>query len=294
MDKISFYDQISKNKKNSILLSVFVFIILFSLLYIIGEIFAPGLSAFILVLSLVIVALYTFSTYMYGDQIVLKVVNAKPINEGDKRYVHLVNVIEGLSLAAGIPKPKIYVMESDDINAFATGRDPKHASVCFTTGALKHLNREELEGVAAHEISHIKNYDIRFATLVAVMVGLAAIISHIFLRSFRFGDRRRGGGLLLLIGILFAIIAPIVTRLVQAAISRQREFLADASAVQLTRYPYGLASALEKIMRINKGKMKVNEAVSHLFFSDPNRSPLDVLFATHPPIEERIKILRSM
>lgn len=295
MQRISFYDQIAKNKRNSIFLAISVFLFLFLLLYIIGEIFVPTYSFLVLVFSLIIVFAYTYSTYKYGDKIVLKAVRAKPVREDDPKYVHLVNVVEGLSIAAGIPKPKIYIMESDEINAFATGRDPEHASVCFTTGALEHLNREELEGVAAHEISHIKNYDIRFATIVAVMVGLAAIVSHIFLRSIRFGGRRnRGSGILLLIGLILAIIAPIVTRLVQAAISREREFLADASAVQLTRYPYGLASALEKIMKINKGKMKVSEAVSHLFFTDPNKSPLDALFATHPPIEERIKILRSM
>ncbi len=294
MQRISFFDQISKNKRNSLLLAMVVSGTLFLLLYIIGELFAPGYSLIIFFISLLVVFAYSWSTYTYGDKIVLSSVHAKPVDPSDPKYVHLVNVVEGLSLAAGIPKPKIYVMESDEINAFATGRDPKHASVCFTTGALKYLNREELEGVAAHEISHIRNYDIRFATVVAVMVGLVAIVSHMFLRSFRFGGRKRESSLLLLIGLILAIFAPIATRLVQAAISRQREFLADASAVQLTRYPLGLAHALEKIKNINKGKMKVNEAVSHLFFTDPNKSPLDRLFATHPPIDERIRILKSM
>jgi len=159
------------------------------------------------------------------------------------------------------------------------------------------LKRDELEGVIGHELSHIKNYDIRFATLVAVMVGLIAIISHMFLRSFRYGgfkSRKNNTGLLILVGLLLALISPIIVRLVQLSISRKREFLADASSVQLTRYPEGLASALEKIAKINKGKLKVSEAVSHLFFVDPVRTALDNLYATHPPIEKRIEVLRNM
>ncbi|MEM5872438.1 MAG: M48 family metallopeptidase, partial [Candidatus Aenigmatarchaeota archaeon] len=178
---------------------------------------------------------------------------------------------------------------------------PEHASICVTTGLLENLKRDEIEGVIGHEMSHIKNYDIRFATLVAVLVGLAAIISHIFLRSIRFSNLRsndrKGGGIILimfLIAVILAIFAPIATRIVQAAISRRREYLADAGSAELTRYPDGLANALEKIKKINQGKMNVSEAVSHLFFTDPNKSPLDSLFATHPPIEERIRILRAM
>ncbi len=246
--------------------------------------------------GMIIIFVYTYGSYNYGDRIVLAATKAKPVKEGDRRYIHLINAVDGLSIAAGIPKPKIYVIESDDINAFATGKNPERASVAVTTGLLKNLKRDEIEGVIGHELSHIKNYDIRFATLVAVLVGLVAIISHMFLRTFRFGGKRDRdkGGLLILIGFILAIFAPIVVRLVQFAISRRREFLADSSSVQLTRYPEGLASALEKIKNINKGKMKVSEAVSHLFFTDPNRSALDSLYATHPPLNERIKILRSM
>lgn len=245
---------------------------------------------------MVIVFIYTYSSYNYGDKVVLASTKAKRVKEGDRRYIHLINAVEGLSIAAGIPKPKIYVIESDDINAFATGKDPKHASVAVTTGLLKKLKRDEIEGVIGHELSHIKNYDIRFATLVAVLVGLVAIISYMFLRSFRFSGKgsKDKGGILILVGIVLAIFAPIAARLVQFAISRRREYLADASSVQLTRYPDGLASALEKIMKINTGKMKVSEAVSHLFFADPSKSALDSLHATHPPLEKRIKILRSM
>ena len=296
MKRISFHDQIAKNKRSSILLGVLVFSFLVALIYVISQIFAPELSLVFLIFSMVIIFVYTYSSYNYGDRIVLAATKAKLVKENDRRYTHLINVVDGLSIAAGIPKPKIYVIESDEINAFATGKDPKHASVAVTTGLLNNLKRDEIEGVVGHELSHVKNYDIRFATLVAVLVGLVAIISHMFLRSFRYGGKRDRdkGGLLILVGVVLAIFAPIVVRLVQFAISRRREFLADASSVQLTRYPEGLASALAKIMKINTGKMKVSEAVSHLFIADPNKSALDSLYATHPPIKERIKILKAM
>jgi heat shock protein HtpX len=296
MKRISFHDQIAKNKRDSVLLGILVFSFLVVFIYVISQILVPELSIVFLVFSMVIIFVYTYSSYNYGDKVVLAATKAKLVKEDDRRYIHLINVVEGLSLAAGTPKPKIYVIESDEINAFATGKDPEHASVAVTTGLLKNLKRNEIEGVIGHELSHIKNYDIRFATLVAVLVGLVAIISHMFLRTFRFGGKRDRdkGGMLILIGLILAIFAPIVVRLVQFAISRRREFLADASSVQLTRYPDGLASALEKIMKINTGKMKVSEAVSHLFIADPNKSALDSLYATHPPIKERIKILRSM
>ena len=300
MNRISFYDQIAKNRRSSFFLSVIVFSFLVALIYVVSEIFIPELSLLFLIVSMIMVFLYTYSTYNYGDSIVLAATKAQPIDENDPKYVHLVNVVEGLSIAAGIPKPSIHLIESDEINAFATGKDPQHASIAATTGLLKNLKRDELEGVIGHELSHIRNYDIRFATLVAVMVGLVAILSNMFLRSMwyapRGGKRERRGdvGLLVLVGVLLAILSPIIVRLVQFAISRRREFLADASSVELTRYPPGLANALDKIMRINRGDMKVSEAVSHLFFVDPTKSPLDSLYATHPSIEERIRILRAM
>lgn len=301
MERTSFYEQISKNKRNSILLIIFVFFVLILLIYIISQIYDPGLTFFFMTFGLIIILVHTIISYQYGDKIVLASVNAKPADE--RKNAYLVNTVEGLAIAAGIPTPKVYIVESDEMNAFATGKDPQHSSLAVTTALLKNLNRVELEGVIGHEMSHIRNYDIRFATLVAVLVGLIAIISEMFLRSWRFGgigrrdSRERGGGyvlILVLVGFLLAILAPIVTRFVQAAISRRREFLADASGAQLTRYPDGLANALEKIKKVNEGKMLASEAVSHLFFVDPLKSPLDSLFATHPPIDERIKILRAM
>ena len=300
MERVNIFDQAEKNKRNSIFLIFLVFAVLFALIYFIAEVFLPEIALFMTIFAVVFVVIDIYFSYNYGDKVVLKAVHAKPADEREHR--HLIDTVEGLAIAAGIPKPSVYVMESDEINAFACGKDPKHASICVTTGLLDNLKRNEIEGVIGHEMSHIRNYDVRFATLVAVLVGLAAVISHMFLRSimrgnFRSGDNKKGGAIILvmfIIAVVLAIISPLVTRLVQAAISRKREFLADASGVELTRYPEGLASALEKIKEVNEGKMDVSESVSHLFISDPNKSPLDSLFATHPPLEQRIKILRAM
>lgn len=296
MEKVSFHDQIAKNKRNSVLLTFVVVVILLGLFYTIGIIYDPSMVFFFLIIGATITLVHVLVSYRIGDQIVLKSMNAKPADERKHRYI--IDTAEGLAIAAGIPAPKVYIVESKEINAFAVGKDPKHASIALTTGAIENLDRSELEGVIGHEISHIGNYDIRFATLVAVLVGLIGIISYMILRSWRFHGNSRGRGnavlIFALVGLVLAIFAPIVSRLVQTAVSRRREYLADASSAKLTRYPEGLASALEKIKKFNEGKMQVSESISHLFFSDPNRSPLDNLFQTHPPIEKRIDILRKM
>ena len=223
---------------------------------------------------------------------------ARPATRKEHRY--LVNVVEELALAAGVPTPSIYVIDSPEINAFATGRDPKHGVICVTTGMMKLLNRSELEGVIAHEMSHIKNYDIRFATLVAVMVGMVVIIADVFRRSMWFGggrdrDQKKGGGVLVIVGLVFAILAPLFVKLVQLAISRKREYLADSSGVFLTRYPEGLASALEKLKNHNRGTLKVSRAAAPLFIASPfSAKKVAAAFSTHPPIEDRVKRLRSM
>jgi len=294
---VSFYDEMNKNRRKSFLLMILVFSFLAGLIYVISVIFAPESSVLILIFGTIFVLFYTYGSYRYGDKVVLSATGAKPVDENDPKYTTLVNAVDNMAIAAGVPKPKIYVMESDEINAYATGRDPKHSSICVTTGLLERMKRNELEGVIGHEMSHIQNYDIRFAMLVAVLVGLVAIISNMLLRSWRFRGNDRESknlGIFILIGFVLAIFAPIVVRIVQATISRKREFLADASSAKLTRYPEGLASALQKIKKHNEGKMQVSEVVSHLFFADPNKSALDNIFATHPPIEERIKILREM
>jgi heat shock protein HtpX len=250
-------------------------------------------------LGIMFTGIYTWSSYQYGDRVVLMSTNAQPA-EGP-RYIYLNDTVEGLSIAAGIPKPDVYVMPSSELNAYATGKNPEHASIAVTQGLLDNLDRQELEGVIAHEISHIRNRDVQFMTLVAVLVGIAGILSHMILRSWRYGGRRRSDRkngsidvLILGVGFLLAILAPILSRLVQMAVSRSREYLADASAAEMTRYPDGLADALEKLSKHNRGDMKVSESVSHMFISDPNRTALDALYSTHPPIEERIKRLREM
>jgi len=301
MQRISFYDQISRNKRDSLFLTIFVVALVVALVYVMARILLPEAAIVLSALAILLMLVQVQVSYNYGDQIVLRATHAEPADLN--RHVYLVNAVEGVSLAAGIPAPKIYIVEDNEINAFAVGKDPEHASIAVTTGALTHLNRTELEGIVGHEVSHIKNFDIKFMTLVAVLVGLAAILSHMLLRMYWYGgirarrdERRREGGIgiLILAGLVLAVLAPVASRIVQAFISRRREFLADASGVELTRYPEGLASALEKIKNYNRGHMDVSESISHLFISDPNSNPLDELYATHPPLEERIRILRAM
>jgi heat shock protein HtpX len=300
----SLYDEISRNKRSSILLAFVLSLITVALIFSFSYIFAPEYLYIVLPLSLVFVVGYSYSSWRYGDQVVISATGAV-LAEG-REHIYLRDTVEGLSLAAGVPTPKVYIVPSDEINAFATGRDPEHASVAVTRGLLNTLDRQELEGVLAHELSHVRNRDVTFMTLVAVLVGLVAILSHIILRTYRFGGSRRGSrgrgdgdkrGLeiaILAVGFILAIFAPLLTRIVQFAVSRKREYLADASGAELTRYPEGLASALQKIKGHNRGDMDVSEAVSHLFIADPNKSALDALYATHPPLDERIKRLRAM
>jgi heat shock protein HtpX len=303
MERRSFHDEIKRNRRKSIILASSLSILIIALVYAFAYIFAPEYLYVVLPMSFLFVIVYSYSSWMYGDQVVLRTTGARPA-EG-REHIYLRDTVEGLSIAAGIPPPEVYVVPSEEINAFATGRDPEHSSVAVTTGLLSVLDREELEGVLAHEVSHIRNRDVSFMTLVAVLVGLTAILSHIILRTYRYGaiggrrgrrDRERKGldVVILAVGFFLAIFAPLLTRIVQFAVSRQREYLADASGVELTRYSGGLASALEKIRNHNRGEMDVSEAVSHLFIADPNRSALDLLYATHPPLEERIKRLRAM
>ena len=298
--RTSMQAEISKNKIKSYLLAAAVLVVLVALVWIIAELWDPATAGVSIMIGMVFVAAYMLVSYYYGDSIVLASTGAKPIDTSTPKGAFIDNVVEGLCIAARIPKPKIYMIQSTEMNAFATGRDPEHASITFTSSIVDRLNREELEGVAAHELSHVSNYDIRFSMIVAVMVGLVAIIASMLTQSMFFGvgrrDDERGGGMVILviIGLVLGILAPIIVKLVQASISRKRELLADASGAKLTRYPEGLASALEKISGNNKGDMKVNDAVSHLFFVDPTRSKFEQLFDTHPPVKDRIRALRAM
>ena len=304
MARRSFHDEIGRNRRDSLLLVVVLSIVVLALAFSFSYMFAPDYLILVLPVTIVFMLVYSYGSYMYGDQVVLSSTGAVPA-EGPE-YLYLRDTVEGISIAAGMPPPRVYVIPSEEVNAFATGRDPEHASVAVTTGLMRVLDRQELEGVVAHEVSHVRNRDVSFMTLVAVLVGLAAILSHVILRTYRFGSvgggrgrrgRRERGGLdvaILAVGFFLAIFAPVLTRVVQFAVSRRREFLADASGAELSRNPDGLASALEKIMKHNRGEMDVSEAVSHIFFVDPNRSALDALYATHPPVEERIRRLREM
>lgn len=288
--RISFYDQIASNKRKSFFLIFIIFLVLVALGYVIGLIYSDFFFI-ILIFSIVISIAYIWIGYYKSDKIAIASVGAKPASQSQhKQYFDLV---EGLCLASGMPMPRLFIMNSPEINAFATGRDPKHAVICVTTGALEKLNKQELEGVLSHELSHIASYDIRFMTLAAVLVGMIAIISEIFLRSlwFRDSDDNKGNAVLLIIGIALAILAPILVQLVQLAISRKREYAADASAVKFTRTPTGLIGALTKIK--NNSEMKhVSGAVSPLFISSPRK--MAVLFQTHPPLEDRIAVLKKM
>lgn len=254
-------------------------------------------SYFILVLAVVISIAMSFSSYWYSDKIVLKMNNAQEVEEKD--YPELYRLVENLCITSGLPQPDIYVIEEPQPNAFATGRNPEHAVVTVTTGLLDKLERSELEGVLAHELSHIGNRDILLGTVIVVLVGVVALLSRFFLRISFWSDNERGGALMLWLGIGAAILAPIAASVIRLAISRKREFLADAEGALLTRYPEGLASALEKISQDQHEMEQAGNSTAHLFINNPfkgdkAKSFFTRLFKTHPPIEERIKKLRGM
>ncbi|MDO8554602.1 MAG: M48 family metalloprotease [Candidatus Micrarchaeota archaeon] len=290
--KTSFFDAIDSNKLKSILLILAMSFIFFILIYLISYILDFGI--FGIVLGAFGLVLYAGISYFAGDKIILSISGAKKVEKKD--YPYLYNTVEGLVVAAQLPMLQIYVMEDESPNAFATGRDPQHASIAVTTGLLKIMTRQELEGVIAHEISHVGNYDIRFMMVAIVFAGAISLVSNVILRSFLFGGRRddrRSGGLAL-IAIIFAILAPIFALLIRLAISRQREYLADANGARMTRYPEGLASALEKIGKVNKPVAVATDATASLYFSNPLKAGFLSFLSTHPPMEERIKRLRGM
>jgi heat shock protein HtpX len=289
--RIDFREQISRNKLNSFFLMSIVFAVFVLFGYVISMAFEPGFFFIIMIISIIFSIGYILISYYNSDKIAVASVGAKQADR--TQYKQYYSLVEGLTIASGLPMPRLYVMNSPQINAFASGRDPRHAVVCVTTGALEKLEKKELEGVLAHELSHIGNYDIRYMTLVAVMVGMIAIISEIFLRSLWMrggGDDNKGNVIFIVIGIVLAILAPIVVQLVQLGISRKREYAADASAVEFTRYPQGLAGALKKIQNSFVPEKKISKAVAPLFFANPFKE----LGSTHPAIEKRISILERM
>jgi len=256
----------------------------------------------ILVLAVALALTQSFLSYWNSDKIILSLSQAQgPIKKEDNPELY--RIVENLSMTAGLPIPKIYIMNDMSLNAFATGRDPQHAVICVTQGLLNKLDKVELEGVISHELSHIGNRDILLSSVIVVLVGLISILSNWLLRGMRFGGRRRDdndnlGLILVLIGLIAAILAPITATLLQLSISRKREFLADATGALLTRYPEGLARALEKISSDPVPLRSANQATAHLFIADPLKlkktSWFSNLWQTHPPIEERIKVLRAM
>ncbi len=293
MKRIDFRDQISRNKTKSVLLMVFIFVLIIVLGYAISFAFDPSYFFFILIIAIVFSLGYLLIMFYNSHSIAIASVGAKLADPTKHRQFY--SLVEGLTLASGLPMPKLYVMKSKQINAFASGRNPSNAVVCVTEGALEKLDKSELEGVLAHELGHIANYDIRYMTLVAVMVGIISIVSQIFLRSLWFGAGGRGNDksqvIFIILGIVLAILAPIVVYFVQMSISRKREFSADATAVKFTRYPRGLINALKKIKEENTvPEKKISKAVAPLFIS----SPFKGWDKTHPALEKRIEVLEKM
>ena len=305
------YEVQSANKIKSTVVVILFLLFSFLAVYVLATAsglylgYEPGGLGFIGI-ALIISGISTFVSYYFSDKIVLGISGARPAtSQVDKLFTQ---VVENLCIGAGIPKPKLYVINDTAPNAFATGRDPEHAVICATTGLLSKLNRTELEGVLAHELTHVRNYDIRLLSLVSVMVGLVALLGDWFLRMTFWGGRkdndREGNSfavIMIVLGIVFAILSPIIAQLIQLAISRRREFMADAGSVELTRQPQGLISALEKISADHEPLEAANKATAHLYIINPFKDKsgravekLAGLFNTHPPISERVKTLKNM
>lgn len=295
--KKSLYDLIDENRKKTCLFIVIFSLILGFLGYVVVNMFDWGIAGYFL--FAVIIILYNLSIYYHSDKIALKAVAARPADPEQHKMLH--NVVEEMAIAGGVPKPQVYIIDDPSPNAFATGRNPAQAKVAVTRGLLDLVNRDELQGVVAHEISHIRGYDILLMTIVGILGGMIILMRDVLLRwgiLFGAGRRRKGGGgVLALIGIILAIVAPLLVLLIRSAISREREYRADADGAYMTRYPDGLASALEK-MKNHTGKLRRgSDATAHLFIANPfgkDRRNIRAAFASHPPLAERISRLRSL
>lgn len=293
---LNVYEQVARNKlKSGVVITLFIaFISLAG--YAISYAFNLGDS--FMLLAVVFSFISAFASFFWGDQMVLALNRARPASR--EEFFDFYTVTENLAMADKLPQPQLYVIDTPAMNAFATGRDPEHAIVCATTGLLSRLNRTELEGVIGHELSHVKNYDIRLMMIVSLLVGSLSILTNLAFRSSLFGGRgrdrdREGNGLLVLIGLILAIFAPIIAQLVQLAISRQREFLADASSVKLTRQPQGLITALQKISQDSTLFTQASSATASLYITNPFKSSkITSIFSTHPPVADRIAALQQM
>jgi heat shock protein HtpX len=299
--RLNIYDAVAANRwRTAALITVFTGLLI-AVGYVVGEVFAPGGGVAMVPAALGLSGVSATASYFAGDKLVLAQSQARELAPGEEPQLR--NVVETLSIGLGIPPPRIYLIDDTAPNAFATGRDPKHASIAVTRGLIDKLDRTELEGVIAHELSHVGNHDIRVMLLVTVLVGTIALLSDWMFRSFAWGGGRRGrdrgggGGIILIIAIVLAILTPIIATLIQLAVSRQREYLADASGALLTRYPPGLASALRKIAADKEALEVANKATASLYFANPLKDApraMDGLFDTHPPIAERIRRLEAM
>src|SRR3989339_1082045 len=289
------YSQIASNKRKSLLLMLIFIIVIAGLAWVWSQYSNSGSS--MVVFAIIIASLMSLVSFYAGDKLALSSAGAKEIKREDNPPVW--RMVENLSITAGLPMPKVYLINDQNMNAFATGRDPEHASVALTTGIIQGLENEELEGVIAHELSHVKNYDIRVMMVVIVCIGIITLLSDWLLHSFLWRGNRdsenKANAVIMIIGLILAILSPLFAQLIQLAVSRKREFLADASGALLTRYPEGLATALEKIGQQTIPLRHANKATNHLYIASPLRGEnIKKLFSTHPPIAERIKALRSM
>jgi heat shock protein HtpX len=299
------YNNIDNNKRETILImAIFVAVVSF-IGWFLGEyMLGRGFGFSAMAIALIFSGFSSIFSYYFSDQMVLAISGAREVKQTENSYLH--NLVGNLCIGAGLPKPRIYMITDTAMNAFATGRDPQHAVICFTSGIVEGLEKLELEGVIAHELSHIQNYDIRLMSIVSILVGTVTLIADWFTRGFFYGRGRKRsggdgeiGGILFIVGIILVILSPIIATLIKLALSRNREYLADASGALLTRYPAGLASALRKISSDKEVLEAANGATAHLYIANPLKASqvsgaLASMFDTHPPVAERIKRLEQM
>lgn len=298
---MNIYNRIDENKRQTVIILLAFTAVISAVGYFAGQYFGEGSGVSFLGLALIFSGISGLVSYYESDKIVLAISGAKELKETENPYVY--KLVENLCIGAGLPKPKIYIINDTAMNAFATGRDPQHAVMCFTTGIIERLDKLELEGVIAHELSHVGNYDIRLMSIISVLVGTIVLLSDWFTRGMFYGggrkrDRGDGSGILMLIGLFLIILSPIIASLIKLALSRSREYLADSSAALLTRYPKGLADALRKISSDREVLEAANGATAHLYIANPLKGEqvgfMSNLFSTHPPVAERIRRLEEM
>lgn len=296
------YQHIDKNKRETAVIMLLFIAVVAVIAWTVSVIYGEGSAFGYVGIALIFAGISSFFSYYNSDKIVLSISKAKSVTEEQNRYLH--NLVENVCIAAGLPKPRIFMIDDTALNAFATGRDPGHAVICFTSGIVDRLEKRELEGVISHELAHIGNYDIRLMSIVTVLVGTITLLADMFTRGIIYGGRKKSrssgnlNAIILLIGIVLILLSPIIATLIKLAISRNREYLADSTGALITRFPQGLADALKKISADNEILEAANGATAHLYISNPLKGRtgnfMASLFNTHPPVEERIKRLETM